>query len=299
MGSNSFPQLQRKTSHLVLLAVYCVCRLYEYRRSQKDVKLEIEFEGEHFSTLPFHEFMVPEQGHDWFPSRKVLMDIWREAPTDPIWDGKIYEQPARTNIFTPKIRKEKHIRVYQVRHVHRRDSNEAVTSSRVGPQSSGSTYTKEQNKKISNAKSSVVQWETGKVHPVPAPREHKLNTYRVRSLSPTPVVMSDGPSPLFDPPHTKDEKETPSIANCWRLNEKNEESRDKIKQYTRTLDDDDMVEHLDILDKETQLITEWTTLGTGKYTWAWAGAIKNKKGKILGQSSSKNDALAIAMANGS
>ena len=272
---------------------------YEYRRSQKDVKLEIEFEGEHFSTLPFHEFMVPEQGHDWFPSRKVLMDIWREAPTDPIWDGKIYEQPARTNIFTPKIRKEKHIRVYQVRHVHRRDSNETVTSSRVGPQSSGSTYTKEQNKKISNAKSSVVQWETGKVHPVPAPREHKLNTYQVRSLSPTPVVMSDGPSPLFDPPHTIDEKETPSIANCWRLNEKNEESRDKIKQYTRTLDDDDMVEHLDILDKETQLITEWTTLGTGKYTWAWAGAIKNKKGKILGHSSSKNDALAIAMANGS
>ena len=60
---------------------------YEYRRSQKDVKLEIEFEGEHFSTLPFHEFMVPEQRHDWFPSRKVLMDIWREAPTDPIWDG--------------------------------------------------------------------------------------------------------------------------------------------------------------------------------------------------------------------
>ena len=114
----------------------------------------------------------------------------------------------------------------------------------------------------------MVQWETGKVHPVPAPREHKLNTYQVRSLSPTPVVMSDGPSPLFDPPHTKYEKETPSIANCWRLNEKNVESRDKIKQYTRTLDDDDMVEHLDILDKETQLITEWTTLGTGKYTWA-------------------------------
>ena len=111
--------------------------------------------------------------------------------------------------------------------------------------------------------------------------------------------MSDGPSPLFDPPHTVDEMETPSIANCWRSNEKNEESRDKIKQYTRTLDDDDMVEHLDILDKETQLITEWTTLGTGKYTWAWAGAIKNKKGKILGHSSSKNDALAIAMANGS
>ena len=66
-----------------------------------------------------------------------------------------------------------------------------------------------------------------------------------------------------------------------------QESRDKINQYTRTLDDDDMVEHLDILDKETQLITEWTTLGTGKYTWAWAGAIKNKKGTFLGHSSSK------------
>ena len=141
-------------------------------------------------------------------------------------DGKIYEQPARTNIFTPTIRKEKHIRVYQVRHVHRRDSNETVTSSRVGPQSSGSTYTKEQNKKISNAKSSVVQWETGKVHPVPAPRDLKLNTYQVRSLSPTPVVMSDGPSPLFDPPHTIEETETTSIANCWRLNGKNEELRE-------------------------------------------------------------------------
>ena len=75
-------------------------------------------------------------------------------------------------------------------------------------------------------------------------------------------------------------KETPSIANFWRSNEKNDESRDKIKQYTRTLDDDDMVEHLDILDKETQLITEWTTLGTGKYTWAWQAPLKIKRGKF-------------------
>ena len=29
VGSNAFPQLQRKTSHLVFLAVYCVCRLYQ------------------------------------------------------------------------------------------------------------------------------------------------------------------------------------------------------------------------------------------------------------------------------
>ena len=83
------------------------------------------------------------------------------------------------------------------------------------------------------------------------------------------------------------------------MNEKNEESRDKNEQYTRTIDDDDMVEHLDILDKETKLITEWTTLGTGKNAWAWAGSIKSKKGEILGHSLSKNDALAIAMANGS
>ena len=113
--------------------------------------------------------MVPEQGHDWFPSRKVLMDIWREAPTDPIWDGKIYEQPARTNIFIPKIRKEKHIRVYQVRNVHRRDSNEAVTSSRVGPQSSGSTYTKEQNKKNQQCEERCGSMGNGKSSSGPSP----------------------------------------------------------------------------------------------------------------------------------
>ena len=83
---------------------WCIAA-YEYRRSQKDVKLEIEFEGNNFSTLPVHEFMVPEQGHGWFPSRKVLMDIWIEAPADPIWEGKIYKQPARANIFAPKVRK--------------------------------------------------------------------------------------------------------------------------------------------------------------------------------------------------
>ena len=83
------------------------------------------------------------------------------------------------------------------------------------------------------------------------------------------------------------------------MNEKNEESRDKNKQYTRTVDDDDMVEHLEILDKETKRITEWTTLGTEKNAWVWAGAIKNEKGEILGHSTSENDALAITMANGS
>ena len=69
----------------------------------------MKFEGEHFSTLPFHEFMVPEQGHDWFPSWKVLMAIWKKALTDPIWEGKIHKQPARANIFAPKVRKEKKI----------------------------------------------------------------------------------------------------------------------------------------------------------------------------------------------
>ena len=51
--------------------------------------------------------MVPEQGHDWFPSRNVLMYIWRKTQTDPIWDGKINKQPARATIFAPKGRKEK------------------------------------------------------------------------------------------------------------------------------------------------------------------------------------------------
>ena len=234
---------------------WCIEGLSAY----KDAILEIEFEGERFSTLPFHEIMIPEQGHDWFPGRKLLMDIWREATTYSILDGKIYEQPARTNIFAPNIRKGKHIRVYQVRQVHIRDSNETVTLSRVGPRSSGSTYTKEQ-KKINNAKSSVVQWESGKNHPGPAPREQKLNTSQVHSLSPTPVVMSIGPSLLFDSQHTIEETETTNIANYWKFNYRN-------KQYSRdfkTVDDDDMVEHFEILDKETKLVTEWTTLGTGK-----------------------------------
>ena len=52
-----------------------VLSAYKYHRSQKDVVLEIEFEGERFSTLPFHEIMIPKQGHDWFPSRNVHMYI--------------------------------------------------------------------------------------------------------------------------------------------------------------------------------------------------------------------------------
>ena len=64
-------------------------------------------------------------------------------------------------------------------------------------------------------------------------------------------------------------------------------------------EDGDIVEHFEILNNKTKIITKWTTLGTGKNEWVWAGAIKNKKGKILGISTSKNNALAIAMANGS
>ena len=75
---------------------------YEYRRSQKDVKLEIEFEGEHFSTLPIHECMVPEQKHDWFPSRKILMDVWKEAPADPIWEGKYTNTQPEQRYLHPK-----------------------------------------------------------------------------------------------------------------------------------------------------------------------------------------------------
>ena len=97
----------------------------------------------------------------------------------------------------------------------------------------------------------MIKWESGKVQPVTSPREQKLNTSQIRSLSPTPVVMCNGPSPFFDPPHTIEETETTSIANCWKLNEKNEESRDKNLQWSRDIkiaDDDVMVEHFEILD---------------------------------------------------
>ena len=60
-------------------------------------------------------------------------------------------------------------------------------------------------------------------------------------------------------------------------------------------DDVDIVEHFEILNNKTNTITELTTIGTGKNAWACAGAINNEKGKILGHSSSKNDALAIEM----
>ena len=92
------------------------------------------------------------------------------------------------------------------------------------------------------------------------------------------------------------------IANCWKLNEKNEESRNKNEQYSRDFQmtaDDDMVAHFEILDKETKLIMEWTTLGNGKILWAWSGATENEKGEVLENPTSKYDALAIVMANGS
>ena len=98
----------------------------------------------------------------------------------------------------------------------------------------------------------MVQWETGKVHPVPAPREHKLNTYQVRCLSPTPVVMSDGPSPLFDPPHTIDEKETVSQTAGGRMRSHVIKSNN-IPEHWMTMI---WLNIWILLDKETQLITE-------------------------------------------
>ena len=145
----------------------------------------------------------------------------------------------------------------------------------------------------------MVQWESRKTPPVPAPRDQKLSASRVRSLSSTPVVMS---AAFVDPQHTTEEKERTSIANCWKLKEKKEESHEQNKICSidfKMADDDDIVEHFEIRNNKTKTITEWTTIGTGKNAWAWAGAIKNEKGEILGHSSSKNDALAIAMANGS
>ena len=145
----------------------------------------------------------------------------------------------------------------------------------------------------------MVQWESGKTPPVPVPREQKLSASRVRSLSSTPVVMS---AAFVDLLHTTMEKEGTSIANCWKLKEKKEESHEPNNICSidfKTADDDDIVEHFEILNNKTKTIREWTTIGTGKNVWAWAGTIKNEKGEILGHSSSKNDVLAIAMANGS
>ena len=49
----------------------------------------------------------------------------------------------------------------------------------------------------------MVQWESGKTPPVPAPREQKLSASRVRSLSTTPVVMS---AAFVGPQHTTEQK---------------------------------------------------------------------------------------------
>ena len=45
-------------------------------------------------------------------------------------------------------------------------------------------------------------------------------------------------------------------------------------------DDDDIVEHFEILNNKTKTFTEWTTIGTSKNVWAWAGAIKMKREKF-------------------
>ena len=99
----------------------------------------------------------------------------------------------------------------------------------------------------------MVQWESGKTPLVPAPREQKLNTSRVRSLSSTPVVMS---AVLVDPLHTTEEAEGTSIANCWKLKDKKEESQDPNNIYyidVKMADDDDIVEHFEILNNKTKV----------------------------------------------
>ena len=61
VGSNAFPQLKRKTSHLVLLAVYCVFRLY-----QPDVFSDVSGRGivsYHRATLPGNQYKLVS--HIW------------------------------------------------------------------------------------------------------------------------------------------------------------------------------------------------------------------------------------------
>ena len=74
----------------------------------------------------------------------------------------------------------------------------------------------------------MVQWESGKTPLVPTPREQKLSASRVRSLSSTPVVMF---AAFVGPQHTTEEKEGTSIANCWKLKEKKEESHEPNNIY--------------------------------------------------------------------
>ena len=102
------------------------------------------------------------------------------------------------HICTQSEKRKKNIRVYQVRHINRRKSSKKVTFPQVNKPSSLDTCTHEQ-KNINYAASSVVQWESRKTPPVPAPCEQKLSASRVRSLSSTPVVMSVA---FVDPQYT-------------------------------------------------------------------------------------------------
>ena len=88
----------------------------------------------------------------------------------------------------------------------------------------------------------MVQWESDS-----APSEQKLSASRVRSFSSTPVVMS---AAFVHPQHTTVEKEGTSIANCWKLKEKIEESHEPnniCSKDFKMADDDDIVEHFEIL----------------------------------------------------
>ena len=103
-------------------------------------------------------------------------------------------------------------------------------------------------KNINYTVRSVVQWESGKTPPVPASYEQKFSTSRAfGSLSSTPVGMS---AAFVDPLHTTVETEGTSIATCWKLKDKKEESHDPnniCSKDFKMADDDDIVEHFEIL----------------------------------------------------
>ena len=86
----------------------------------------------------------------------------------------------------------------------------------------------------------------------------------------------------IDPLHTTKEKEGTSIANCWKLKEKKEESHKptNICSIDFKMADDDIGEYFGILNNQTKTIMELTTIGTGKNAWTWEGAIKMKRGKF-------------------
>ena len=88
---------------------------------------------------------------------------------------------------------------------------------------------------------------------------------------------------FVDPLHTTKEKEGTSIINGWKLKEKKEESHEPINICSidfKMADDDDIVEHFEMLNNRTKTIMEWTTIETGKKHGPGHTPLKMKRGNF-------------------